>query len=140
MSTLHARTVHAVIALSVVSLTILSGCGEGQTRQGTLYSIQANRSLETYLTGDLATVHTAALETVQTDFGYTLEESAVDATEGIVKARTALDHEVRIKLFKHGEHLTRIDLFVGPRGTESVSRELLSAIEERVTGASDPGK
>ena len=131
MSTFHARNVCAVIALSVVSLAILVGC-EGQTRQGTLYNIQANRSLETYLAGDLATVHAAALEAVQTDSGYTLQESAIDATEGIIKARTAMDHEVRVKLYKHSERVTRIDVFVGPRGAESVSRELLSAIEARL--------
>ena len=45
MSTFHARNVCVVIALSVVSLAILAGC-EGQTRQGTLYSIQPDRELE----------------------------------------------------------------------------------------------
>ncbi|MHC5006550.1 MAG: DUF3568 family protein [Planctomycetota bacterium] len=140
MSTFHARNVSVVIALSVVSLATLAGCGEGQTRQGTLYNVQTNRSLETFLPGSLANVHKAALEVVQTDFGYTLEESAVDATEGIVKARTAMKHEVRVKMFKHGEGITRIDVFVGPRGAESVSRELLSAIETRLTEPPAPAK
>jgi hypothetical protein len=138
VSTLHARIVHAVIALSVVSLAILWGC-EGQTRQGTLYSVQPNRSLETYMPGDLATVHAAALEAVKTDFGFELGESAVDAAEGYVEARTALDHQVRVKMYKYGERITKIDVYVGPRGSEVMARELLSAIETRLTG-SPPGK
>ena len=80
MKNRHGRVVCSVIALSVVSLAFLWGC-EGTTRQGTLYNIQANRSLETYLPGDLKAVHEAALQAVQTDLGYTLGESAVDATE-----------------------------------------------------------
>ena len=139
MSRFHARNVCAVIALSVVSLAILAGC-EGQTRQGTLYSIQPNRSLETFLPGDLATVHAAALEAVQTDFGFELGESAVDAAEGIVEARTALDHQVRVKLYKYGERITKVDVYVGPRGSEVVARELLSAIETRLAEPPAPGK
>ena len=139
MSTMHARNVFAAIALSFVSLSVLWGC-EGQTRQGTLYSIQANRQLETFLPGDLATVHAAALEAVKTDFGFELGESAVDAAEGYVEARTALDHQVRIKLYKYGERITRIEVYVGPRGSEIVARELLSAIETRLTEPSSPGK
>jgi cytosine/adenosine deaminase-related metal-dependent hydrolase len=139
VSKFHTRNVCTAIAMSALSLTILAGCGEGTTRQGTLYSIQANRTLETYLPGDLKAVHEAALQAVEADLGYTLEDSAVDATEGIVKARTALDHEVRVKMYKHAERVTRIDVFVGPRGAESVSRELLSAIETRLAGSA-PGK
>ncbi|MHC4615213.1 MAG: DUF3568 family protein [Planctomycetota bacterium] len=140
MNTLHARIVHVVIALSVVSLAILWGCGGGQTRQGTLYSIQPNRSLETYMPSDLETVHAAALEAVKTDFGFELGESAVDAAEGLVEARTALDHPVRIKMYKYGEQITRVEVYVGPRGSEVVARELLSAIETRLTGSPAPGK
>ncbi len=134
MKTFHAGIVLAVIVSSAVSLAGVWGC-EGQTRQGTLYNVQANRSLETYLPGDLKTVYEAALQAVQDDFGYTLKDSAVDATEGIIKARTAMDNQVWVKLFKHSERVTRIELFVGPRGAESVSRELLSAIEARLTEA-----
>jgi hypothetical protein len=138
VSTLNARNVSAVIALSFVSLATLAGC-EGQTRQGTLYSIQPNRSLETYMPGDLATVHAAAVDAIKTDFGFELGESSVDAAEGYVEARTALDHQVRVKLYKYGERITKIDVYVGPRGSEAVARELLSAIETRLTG-SPPGK
>jgi hypothetical protein len=139
VSTKHVRNLYAVIALSFVSLAILAGC-EGQTRQGTLYSIQPNRSLQTYLPGDLATVHAATLEAVKTDFGFELGDSAVDAAEGFVEAHTALDHTVRVKMYKYGERITKIDVYVGPRGSEAMARELLSAIETRLTGPSAPAK
>jgi len=139
VSTFHARNVCVVIALSVVSLAILAGC-EGQTRQGTLYNIQANRSLETYLPGDIATVHAAALEAVKTDFGFEVGASAFDAAQGIVEARTALDHQVRVKMYKYGARITKIDVYVGPSGSEAVARELLSAIETRLTEPPAPAK
>jgi hypothetical protein len=136
--TMHRKSVYAVIALLAVSLATLWGC-EGTTRQGTLYSIQPNRELHTFLPGDLATVHEAALEVVKTEFGYTVEESAIDAMEGIVKARTATGHQIRVQTAKHGERITRIEVYAGPSGSESVAREILSAIESRLT-ESGPGK
>ena len=131
----HGRVVCSVIALSVASLACLWGCGEGTTRQGTLYSIQANRSLETYLPGNLETVRAAALAAVQTDFGFMLDESTADATQGIITAHTAMDHPVRVKMYKYGEQVTRIEVYDGPRGSEIMARELLSAIEARLTGS-----
>jgi hypothetical protein len=132
MKSLHVRVAGAVIALSVVALAGLGGC-EGQTRQGTLYSIQPDRELEAYLPGDLATVHAAALAVIETDFGYAVEESAVDTTEGVVKARTALDHLIRVELYKYGERVTRIEVYAGPKGAESIANDILSAIETRLT-------
>lgn len=135
MKTRHAALVGAVIAVSAFSLASLWGCGEGTTKQGTLYSIQPNRSLETHLPGDLQSVYDAALRAVQDDFGYTLEDSAIDAMEAIVKARTAMDKEVRVKMYKHSDQVTRVVVFVGPRGAETVSRELLSTIETHLAGS-----
>jgi hypothetical protein len=140
VKTKHAAIVSAVIAVSTFSLASLSGCGEGTTKQGTLYSIQANRSLETHLPGNLQSVYDATLRAVQEDFGYTLEDSAIDAMEAIVKARTAMDKEVRVKMYKHSDHVTRVVVFVGPRGAETVSRELLSTIETHLASASTPSK
>jgi hypothetical protein len=135
MKTRHGSIACSVIALSAVLLAGLWGC-EGTTRQGTLYSVQANRSLETYLPGDIETVRAAALAAVQTDLGFVLDESAVDATQGIITAHTAMDHLVRVKLHKYGEQVTRIEVYVGPRGSEVLSRELLGATEARLTRVS----
>jgi hypothetical protein len=123
--------VGAVAALSVVSLAASWGC-QGTTRQGTLYSVQIDRELETFLASDLETVHRAALEVVQTDFGYTLTEEALDAREGIIRARTARDNLVRIETFKHGEGVTRVQVYVGARDAETAGREVLGAIETRL--------
>ncbi|MHC5008782.1 MAG: hypothetical protein ACYTGF_15640 [Planctomycetota bacterium] len=43
-------------------------------------------------------------------------------------------------MYKYGEQITRVEVYVGPRGSEVVARELLSAIETRLTGSPAPGK
>ncbi len=120
--------------LVIVSLTALAGCS-GTTRQGTLYSILPSRELETFFAADLEKVHNVALAAVVEDFGYTLEHAALDAQEGIITAHTAKEHSVRVETYKHGAHVTRIELYVGPQGGGPSAVALLDKIESRLEAA-----
>jgi hypothetical protein len=120
-----------VVCTAIASLAALWGC-EGTTRQGTLYRMQADRELEIYLAGELDAVYQAALEVIETEYGYTVEESGVDAREGLVRARTALGHEVRVEMYRYSDPVTRVEAYAGPRGNEAATAEVLSAIEARL--------
>jgi len=121
---------HTAIAMLLFALMpAVSGCAEGTTKQGTLYSMNAGRSLQAYLAADLDAVHKAAVKSVN-DAGYTLDEDAIDVREGVVKARTARDRSVRVETFKGGEKVTKIEVYVG--GDEIAAAELLDSIESQV--------
>ena len=121
------QTTIAMLLLAL--MPAVSGCGEGTTKQGTLYSMNARRALESYLAADLDTVHKAAVKSVN-DAGYTLDEDAIDVREGVIKARTARDRSVRVETYKEGEKVTKIEVYVG--GDEAAARELLDSIEGQV--------
>ena len=133
MDTRRRRLMGLSTLLVIVSLTALAGCS-GTTRQGTLYSILPSRELETFFAADLEKVHNVALAAVQ-DFGYTLEHAALDAQEGIITAHTAKEHPVRVETYKHGAHVTRIELYVGPQGGGPSAVALLDKIESRLEAA-----
>ncbi len=121
---------HTAIAMLLFALMpAVSGCAEGTTKQGTLYSMNVSRALEAYLAADLDTVHKAAVKSVN-DAGYTLDEDAIDVREGVVKARTARDRPVRVETYKEGDNVTKIEVYVG--GDENAARELLDNIEDQV--------
>ncbi len=118
---------HTAIAMLLLALMpAVSGCAEGTTKQGTLYSMNVSRALEAYLAADINAVHQAAVKSVA-KAGYIHEMDAIDVQEGIVKARTARDRPVRVETYKEGEKVTRIEVYVG--GDETAARELLDNIE-----------
>ena len=134
MDTRHRRLIGLSALLAIVSLTALGGCS-GTTSQGTLYNILPNRELETYFAADLEKVHNEALAAVVQDFGYTLQHAALDAQEGIITAHTAKENLVRVETYKHGAHVTRIELYVGPKGGGPSAVALLDKIESRLEAA-----
>jgi len=105
----------------------VAGCGKGTTRQGTLYSVSVNRSLNCYIPDNIDAVHKAALASVR-DAGYTVDNDAIDSREAIVEGRTALDKTVRIKSFKQGKKVTRLEVYIA--GDQEAAKELLNAIEK----------
>ncbi len=120
--------IRTLMVLLIVCAGIQAGC-QGTTAQGTLYSIQP-RGLSTFLAADLETVHEAAVEVVRNDFRYEIEEEALDAREGIIRASTARDRMVRVETFMHSQRVTRIVVYAG--GSEPLARDLLDKIETRV--------
>ena len=120
----------AATILSCVAVLVVLGC-QGETRQGTLYSIGPGRELVTYLPADLNAVHEAAVEVIN-ELGYSVEKDAVDAREAAVTGRTALEHPVRVKMYKHGPKMTKIEVHVGGKNPEAASREVLDMIETRL--------
>ena len=120
-------TTRLSIALLLGLGTAIAGCGQGTTEQGTLYSVGVNQSLNCYIPDNIDTVHKAALASVK-DAGYTVDNEAIDAREAIVEGRTALEKTVRIKSFKQGEKVTRLEVYVA--GDEEAAKELLNAIEK----------
>ena len=117
------------IALLIALVTAAAGCGQGTTQQGTLYSVGINQSLSCYISDNIDAVHKAVLESVK-DAGYTVDKEAIDTREAIVEGRTALDRTVRIKSFKQGENVTRLEIYIA--GNKEAAKELLDAIEKDV--------
>ena len=115
------------IALLLALVTAAAGCGQGTTQQGTLYSVGINQSLSCYISDNIVAVHKAVLESVK-DAGYTVDKEAIDTREAIVEGRTALDRTVRIKSFKQGEKVTRLEIYIA--GNKEAAKELLDAIEK----------
>ncbi len=117
------------IAFSLAVLVAASGCGKGTTQQGTLYNVAPGPELKTYLPDTLDAVHKAAIAALEQDMGYTLNEQAIDAREGLIKGRTAMDRKVRVKMTKVGDDVTQISVTVSR--DEVAARQLLDAIEAR---------
>ena len=120
-------TTRLSIALLLGLATAVAGCGQGTTQQGTLYSVGVNQSLNCYIPDNIDAVHRAALASVK-DAGYTVDNEAIDTREAIVEGHTALDKTVRIKSFKQGAKVTRLEVYVA--GDEEAAKELLNAIEK----------
>jgi hypothetical protein len=124
---MNTPTTRLSIALSLALGLTIAGCGQGTTSQGTLYSIGVNQSLSCYIPDNIDAVHKAALTSVK-DAGYIVDNDAIDSREAIVEGRTALDKTVRIKFFKQGDKVTRLEVYVA--GNEEAAKELLDAIEK----------
>lgn len=119
------------LALSLVAASaLLTGCS-GTTDRGVRYTLTPSRELEAFIAGDVATVHEAARRVVVEQYRYRITQHNVDAREGIVTALTAHGENVRVETTYSSPRVTRVNVFVGPLGDESVMRELLSAIEDR---------
>lgn len=119
-----------VLAAGMAGLAVLPGCS-GTARSGTEYTMTPDRNLRFRVAVDLPTAHEAAVDAVKSDLGFTIDEEKADAVEGVVKGKTARGERVEVETFKEGDHLTRVDVFVGPLGDEPVMRELMNAIEKR---------
>ncbi len=123
---MNTLTTRLSIALLLALVTTLAGCGKGTTAQGTLYSVGINQSLSCYISHNIYTVHQAAVASVRSA-GYTVDLEAIDTREAMVEGRTALDRNIRIKSFKQGDKVTRLEVYVA--GDTEAAKELLDAIE-----------
>lgn len=113
--------------MGVVSMSLLAACS-GSTRTGTPYTLKADREIEAYLPGDLATVHAAAEKTLKERMKYRITRSGKDSREGILEATTAKGDTVRVETYRSTEKVTRTEVFVGPLGDEEAMREVLDEI------------
>ncbi|MHC4947328.1 MAG: DUF3568 family protein [Planctomycetota bacterium] len=121
----------SIIGLAAAALLVPLGC-QSSTSSGTEYVITAKRELRTTVGADIGTVHDTAVDVVENELLYTIDNQARDAREGIINARTARGHAVRIETFRHGEQLTQIEVYVGPLGDETAERDVYEAIESRL--------
>ena len=112
----------SIIGLAAAALLVPLGC-QSSTSSGTEYVITAKRELRTTVGADIGTVHDTAVDVVENELLYTIDNQARDAREGIINARTARGHAVRIETFRHGEQLTQIEVYVGPLGDETAERD-----------------
>ena len=124
MNTLTARL---SIALLLTLVTAAAGCGKGTTQQGTLYSVGVDQSLSCYIPENIYVVYQAALASVR-NAGYTVDTEAIDTREALVEGRTALERTVRIKAFKQGDKVTKLEVYVA--GDGEAAKALLDAIEK----------
>lgn len=122
------RTAVALAAALAIPALLLTAC-TGATRSGSVYTMKADREIETYLPGSVGEVHDAALYVVRERLRYRVLREAVDAREGVIEARTARDAAVRVETYRESAAVTRIEVFVGPFGDEPAMKEILSEIE-----------
>ncbi len=120
-------TTRLASALLLALVTAAAGCGKGTTQQGTLYSVGINQSLSCYISQNIYVIHQAALASVRSA-GYTVDMEAIDTREAVVEGHTALDRPVRIKAYKQGDKVTRLEVYVA--GDTEAAKELLDAIEK----------
>ncbi len=120
-------TTRLASALLLALVTAAAGCGKGTTQQGTLYSVGINQSLSCYISHNIYVIHQAAVASVRSA-GYTVDMEAIDTREAMVEGHTALDRPVRIKAFKQGDKVTRLEVYVA--GDTEAAKELLDAIEK----------
>jgi len=116
----------AVAPLALLLLVI--GCAKGTTAKGTHYTANIMGELEAYVPAKLEKVYAAAGKAVE-DMGYSVDTSAIDVREGKVEGRTAMDKAVRVKLYKQGEAVTKVQVCVG--GDKLAAKDLLDKIEAR---------
>jgi hypothetical protein len=112
----------------------LTGC-KGTTKAGTAYTVLPDRAIQAYLSGNLATVHQAAVKVLRDDFLYTITRDSHDALEGIVEAKTARNATVRVETFKHGEDVTKTRVSLGMVGDHDLANDILSKIEASLPSA-----
>lgn len=120
-------------ALALAAPATLTGCASGSTAEGTDYDFRVNELIAS-VPYPIDDVHAAAEYVVSEDMGWAIEESAVDAFDGVIRARGAADNVRRIRLERKGDSLTEVRIMVsdGPFGDESRSRAVMSRIEERL--------
>lgn len=70
------------------------------------------------------------------DLGLPINESKVDALEGVVTSRTADDKIVRVTLKRTENNNTQIGIRVGTFGEEVKSRQILEAIRKNLSSSS----
>ena len=114
-------------------LAALAGCTTGKTDAGTDYSFRLT-TLSAGLDYPVEEVHKAALAAMTEDFRLTVSEAGLDGFEGRVLAVGATGKTHRISVEKAGPKYTRIKIYVGPRGDDARSRQILARIEERLKG------
>ena len=122
-----------VAAVALAAPALLTGCASGSTAEGTDYEFRVNELIAT-VPYPIDRVHEAAEDVVAEDMGWAIEESAVDAFDGVIRARGAADNVRRVRLERKGDSLTEIRIMIsdGPFGDETRSRAVVSRIEERL--------
>lgn len=66
------------------------------------------------------------------ELGFTINKEQKSGNSGVVEATGMSDRTVRIQLFKQGLRTTEVLINVGPIGDETISRLLLSKIQQRL--------
>ncbi|MHC5004795.1 MAG: DUF3568 family protein [Planctomycetota bacterium] len=127
MAIMPIRTLVPFLAAAAVAVT-LAGC-KGATQAGTPYTQLFTRELESYLEGRVDVVHTTARRVLEQELAYTIYEDSLDAMEGVLRAETARGRTVKVETFRHGENLTRIQVWASPAGDKELAGEVLSRIE-----------
>jgi len=125
------RSLIRVGLLILVAASFVAGC-KGTTAGGKAYVIRADRKLAATLGADIATVHAAARRVLEEDMLFEIIDDAVDAREGVLRARTARKNTVRIETFRWDVQSTHVLVFVGPFGDKAAESDVFEALVERV--------
>lgn len=120
------RSITAAATLALLLLAI--GCAKGTTAKGTFYSVNFLGELKAHVPAKLDKVYAAAGKAAE-DMGYSIETRAIDVREAKVEGHTAMDKPMRVKLYKEGETVTKVELYVG--GDKLAAKDLLDKIEAR---------
>ncbi|MCP3903009.1 MAG: DUF3568 family protein [Planctomycetes bacterium] len=125
------RSLIRIGLLTLLAAAFLGGC-KGATASGNEFVIRADRKLAATLPGDISVVHPAARRVLEEDMLFEVTDDAVDAREGILRARTARNNTVRVETYRWGENSTHVLVFVGPFGDRDAQAEVYEALVNRV--------
>jgi hypothetical protein len=123
------------LAALLPALALLTGCVAALVAGG----VAAGAGGVAYVNGELKSVESAPLDkawkatqTAVQDLEFTVIDKHKDGLQAELRARTATDKKVRIKLEKAGESVTDIRIRVGTFGDESLSRGILDKIKQKL--------
>ena len=121
---------------ALFTLTFSSGCAAlllGGAAAG------AGAGAVAYTRGELDSVQSASLDrTFQAtriamqDLKFSETSSKVDAVEGVVEARTAMDRKVKIQLKRVSDNGTEVRIRIDNFGDEGISRQILDRIHAKL--------
>ena len=83
-------------------------------------------------TFDHFTVHETAREVLENEFLYTITLEKVDGRNGVIQARTAKDHKVKVESQREGANLTLVLVYVGPMGDEAAQVDIFNRLEMKL--------
>ena len=125
-----------LIGGAIFTLAISSGCAAlfvGGVAAG------AGAGAVYYTRGELSSVQSAALDrTFQAthdamqDLKFTETSSRVDAVEGVVEARTAMDRKIKVVLKRVSDTGTEVRIRVDTFGDEAISRQIMDRIHAKL--------
>ena len=117
------------LAAAAIALTVLStipatlGC-QGTTRAGTRYTLNPGRATQAFVPASVNDAHSAARRSLE-NLQYRIIEDNVDATQGILKAKTARNEDITVFIDQDSPSFSKVTILLGLPGIGDEDRQLM---------------